>query len=294
MTIRRFSVTALLAMLLVPNGGPVTLRHLSPTTLAPSGAGLRIAWSGFSLHPLTRAGQTVVVQTTGAVEVVDAQALRVVASYPLRRTDVCAVGLDGETAVALVGCSASKHPHYAVVRLGPGPRRVVRVGRALSPIAYPVSLAFGDGRVFVVHAEGATDAVDLRTGRVSAHRPLRTLAKGEGYTQSEWLGDHLLGLGGTVVDVRTWSRRTLAAHAERTVAGGDKLATLGTDGVAVFARAGLRLYRTVLRGQVVDDAAIVGDVLYARIALVWHIVDLRTGRQLGRVVPDDAMNTWLL
>jgi hypothetical protein len=291
---RSFSATALLAMLIVPNGGPVTLHHLSPSTLEPAGPAIRIDWSEFAAHPLTRAGETIVVQTKTGVKVVDSEALRIVASYPLRRPDVCAVGLDGETAVALVGCTASKHPHYAVVRLGPGDRSVVSVQPNITRIAYPVSFAFGDGQVFVAHAEGAADAVNLATGRVTPHRPRRTLAKGEGFTRAEWLGSHLLGLDGTVVDVRTWKRRTLAAHAERTIADGNKLATFGTDGVAVFTRPDLRLYRRVLRGQYIDDAAIVGNVLYARVALVWHVLDLRTGRTIGRLVPDNAMYDWLV
>jgi hypothetical protein len=294
MEVRAFSASLLLGMVFAASPGrPVTFQHLAPLTLQPAGPALRVAVSPYSFHPLAVGDGLLVARTANAVKVYDRSSLRLVHSYPLRGRDTCAVGLDGTTAVALVGCLKPTSRRYAVVRFGPSRARIP-VRLPLAAIRYPVSVAFGDGHAYVVHAFGAVDAIDLRTGSVTSHAPLRTLAKGEGYVRAQWLGDHLLGLGGTVVDVRTWHRRTLAPHASETIAGGDKIATVGSNGVDVYTKSDLRLYRRLLRGEVIDSALLDGDVLYAQSALVWYVVDVRTGRMIARLVPDTAWSLQLL
>jgi hypothetical protein len=112
--------------------------------------------------------------------------------------------------------------------------------------------------------------------------------------RAQWLGDHLLGLAGTVVDVRSWHKRTLAPDATETIAGGDKVTTVGPNGVNVYTKRGLRLYRRLLRGEVIDSALLDGDVLYAQSALVWYVVDVRSGRTIARLVPDTSWSLQLL
>jgi hypothetical protein len=292
MQVRAFSTSLLLGLLISPYGGPVTLQHRT-ASLAPEGPKLRISLQTFDAHPLTVQNGLVVVQAADAVRVVDAQSLRVVRRYPLRRKGVCAVGVDGTTAVALVGCGSAKSSRFAIVRFGGG-NAWIPLRRRLDPLVYPVSFAFGDGKLFVARPGMVVDVLDLRTGAVSSHRPARTLAKGEGYVRASWLGGHLLALNGTVVDIRSWRRRTLAEHAVETVAGGRWLATYGPAGVAVYTRDDLTLYRRVLRGQVVDEARIVGRVLYVRVGLVWHVIDVVSGRSLARLLPDDSQDLWLL
>jgi hypothetical protein len=294
MQVRRFSASLLLGMVFAPNGGqPVTFQHLAPLTLKPTGPALHVAVSPYTFHPLAVGDGLLVARTAHGVKVYDRSTLRLVHSYRLRGKDTCAVGLDGTTAVALVGCLSQASRDYTVVRFGTTPTRV-RVRQPLTAIRYPVSVAFGDGHAYVVHAFGAVDAIDLGSGSVTSHAPLRTLSKGEGYMRAQWLGDHLLGLAGTVVDVRTWRKRTLAPHASETIAGGDKIATVGPNGVNVYTKRDLRLYRRLLRGEVIDSALLDGNVLYAQSALVWYVVDVPTGRTVARLVPDTSWSLQLL
>jgi hypothetical protein len=291
----RFSLGLLLA-LLVPMGDPTgewTLAHVSPATLETVGPQLHVRLDPDNFHAFDTRSRLVVVRTRNALKVFDQATLHLVRSYPFRARDVCAVGLDGAAPVALVGCKSQTSRRYAVVRFDPAPVRIP-VGRLIAAIRYPVSMAFGDGHAYVVHAFGAVDAIDLRSGTVTSHAPKRTLAKGEGYLKAAWLGDHLLALGGTVVDVRMWVRRTLGAHATETVAGGDRIATVGPNGVNVYAKRDLRLYRRLFRGEVIDSALLDGDVLYAQSALVWYVVDVPTGRTIARLVPDVSASLQLL
>ena len=290
MPARRFSAGLLLALFFNPNGGPATLRHVDPATMAPTGAALRLA----TFNELQVDGGRTVVWTRRAVRVVDTGALRVIGSYPLARRDVCTVGLDGGAAVALVGCSSATSRRYALIRFGALGRTTVRLRLPLAPLAYPVSFAFGDGTLFAARGSGEVDAIGLRTGRVTIHRPpQRTLAKGGPWVQASWLGEHQLGLNGRVVDVRTWHRRTIASHARRIQGDGPWLTTYGPAGVTVWTR-DLHLFRRFLRGQYVDQARVADGALYARIALVWHRFDVRTGRSLGQVVPDGSWQMTLL
>lgn len=294
MQVRRFSASLLLGMVLGPSWGqPAIFRHLEPLTLNPAGPALHVRVSPYSFHSLDTGDGLMVALTAGAVKVFDPGSLALVRSYPFRGRDTCAVGLDGTTPVALVGCRSATSHRYTIVRFGAA-RTAISVRRPLAPIRYPVSIAFGDGHAYVVHAFGGVDSIDLRSGEVTSHAPRRTLAKGEGYMRAEWLGDHLLGLAGTVVDVRTWHRRTLAPHASETIAGGDRIATVGPNGVNVYTRSDLRLYRRLLRGEVIDSALLDGDVLYAQSALVWYVIDVRTGGMIARLVPDTAWSLQLL
>jgi hypothetical protein len=290
----RFSLGLLLA-LVIPNGDLASSRfvHVSPATLETVGPELHVRLDPYNFHAEDTGDGLLVARTKSALNVFDSTTFRLVGSYPFRARDVCAVGLDGTTPVALVGCKTQTSRRYAVVRFAPAPVRIP-VRRAIAAIRYPVSMAFGDGRVYVVHAFGAVDAIDLRSGSVTSHAPKRTLAKSEGYLRAEWLGDHLLALGGTVVDVRTWRRRTLAPHATETVAGVDKIATVGPNGVNVFTKRDLRLYRRLFRGEVIDSALFDGDVLYVQSALVWYVVDVPTGRTIARLVPDLSPSMELL
>jgi hypothetical protein len=294
MEVRAFSASLLLGMVFAAGPGrPVTFQHLAPLTLKPTGPALHVAVSPYSFHPLAVGDGLLVARTANAVKVFDSSTLRLVHSYRLRAKDTCAVGLDGTTPVALVGCLEPTSRNYTVVRFGTMPTRI-RVRQPLTAIRYPVSVAFGDGHAYVVHVFGAVDAIDLRSGSVTSHAPLRTLSKGEGYMRAQWLGDHLLGLAGTVVDVRTWHRRTLAPHASETIAGGDRIATVGPNGVNVYTKRDLRLYRRLLRGEVIDSALLDGNVLYAQSALVWYVIDVPTGRTIARLVPDTAWSLQLL
>lgn len=294
MQVRRFSASLLLGLVFGQGPGqPVTFRHLMPLTLRPTGPALRVALSPYSFHPLAVGDGLLVARTANALKVFDSSTLRLVRSYPLRAKDTCAVGLDGTTPVAVVGCLEATSRDYTIIRFGATPTRL-RVRQSLATIRYPVSIAFGDGHAYVVHTFGATDAIDLRSGAVVSHAPLRTLSKGEGYMRAQWLGDHLLGLAGTVVDVRTWHRRTLAPHASETIAGGDKIATVGPNGVNVYTKRDLRLYRRLLRGEVIDSALLDGNVLYAQSALVWYVLNVTTGRTLARLVPDTVWSLELL
>jgi hypothetical protein len=45
---------------------------------------------------------------------------------------------------------------------------------------------------------------------------------------------------------------------------------------------------------VIDSALLDGDVLYAQSALVWYVVDVRSGRTIARLVPDTSWSLQLL
>jgi hypothetical protein len=289
--VQRFAATLLLALLVNPAGGPATLQHLDPQTLEPTGSKLHV----LSYNELAVSDGRVAVWTRGAVRVVDTRALRYVATHGLRRRDVCTVGLDGATPVALVGCAARSSVSFALIRFGDLGRTTVPLRARIALPTWPASFAFGDGQLFVARGSGQVDAIDAATGAVRVHPPpARALAKaGVPYVQAAWLGDHQLGLNGAVVDVRTWHRRTIAPHATRVDGDGPWLTTYGHAGVAVWTR-DLRLYRRFLRGQYVDQAKSVDGVLYARVALVWHRFDIRTGRSIGQVVPDESWQMLLL
>jgi hypothetical protein len=291
MGVRRFSAGLLLA-LLWPNtpGQPLRLQHFTPRTLEPAGRELKLYPSYWGFQPMSFSGDRLVLRTRSQIQVIDTGTLHVVRAYPFRPKATCAVGLDGETVVVLYGCSSATSKHFTVWRIGSASRRSIAV-RGLAPLTYPVSAAVGDGHWWIARGNGEVDAIDLRTGQVARHGPARSLAKaGVPYTQATWLGEHRLGLDGSVVDVRTWTRHVLAAHARSLAAAEGWVFAYGTDGVTVYDD-DLRLYRRLAIGSVVDSATIHGGVLYAQIGLVWELYDLRSGAHLDTVLPDSA---WLL
>jgi hypothetical protein len=126
-------------------------------------------------------------------------------------------------------------------------------------VADETSLAFGDGKAFLTHPGGAIDAVDLRTGAASVHRPRRSLSKGDAIVRARWLAGRLLGVGNAVVDVRTWHARVLDPAATGLAPAGDRLVAYGPRGVGVYTRAGRVLFRA-LRRVSVRDVHVVGPL----------------------------------
>jgi hypothetical protein len=293
MRVRSFSAGLLLAVLTSPSYGPGTLERLSPATMTAVGPGLKVPWYSYAVAPgLDGVGPRMIVRTQHSVSVVDASTLRWLVTYRLPHAAICDAGFDGSTPVVLVGCGRFSH-HYAIVRLDP--RRWVTVRSRLPTIGYPATFAYGDGKLFVARGRAyGVDVIDLRTGAVTTHHPRRSLAKGGDWQYAKWLGDHVLALNGIAVDVRTWKKTVLSAHARELVTDGSYVASYGSNGVAVFTRRDLRLYRRFLRGEIVDQACLSGGVLYARVALIWERFDVRTGRPLGRLLLDDAENLFLL
>jgi hypothetical protein len=145
-------------------------------------------------------------------------------------------------------------------------------------VADETSLAFGDGKAFLTHPGGAIDAVDLRTGAASVHRPRRSLSKGDAIVRARWLGGRLLGVGNAVVDVRTWHARVLDPAATGLAPAGDRLVAYGPRGVGVYTRAGRVLFRA-LRRVSVRDVHVVGRYLEAAEDSAADTVDLRTHRE---------------
>jgi hypothetical protein len=292
MQVRRYSATLLLA-LLWPNtpGQPLRLQHFTPLSLRPVGPPLKLDYSAFTgFQSFAWRNGSVVVRLPEAIEVIDGSSFTVTERFTFRRKDTCAVDLDGATVVALTGCGRAKSQALTVWRLEPASRRAIRVSR-LAPLTWPVSLAVGDGDWFVARGNGTVDVIDLQTGRVTTHRPRRTLAKGAaGYREASWLGEHRLALGGTVVDVRTWRKRTIALGAQRFEAIDGYVIAHGTNGITVFDDS-LDLYRRFATGRVIDRVGLGGGVIYAQIGLAWDRWDLRTGRHLGIVLPDTP---WLV
>jgi hypothetical protein len=291
MGVRSFSAT-LLTALLWPNAPaqPLRLQHLTPLAMKPVGSVIKIDYSWFwGFHNLSTANGSIVVRLPNALEVIDSSTLRPTERYVFRHKGTCGVDFDGSTVVALTGCLTPASKIFTVWRLSPGSRRAVSVSQ-LRPLAWPVSFAVGDGKWFISRGDGTVDAIDLQTGRVSIHRPRRTLAKGRGAAYASWLGEHRLGLNGTVVDVRTWRKRTLAPGASQLDAIGGYVIAHGQKGITVFDDS-LRLYRRFAGGRVIDRVGLSGGVLYAQIGLAWEEWDLRTGKHLGLVLPDTP---WLV
>jgi hypothetical protein len=290
MHVRQLSASLLLA-LLWPNtpAQPLRLQHFTPVTMKPVGAPLKLDYSWFNGNQsLAWANGSFVAVVPNAIEVVDGTSLRVTHRYAFRHKGTCAVDFDGTGVVALTGC-ATASPAYTVWRLTPTSRRAIRVS-GLDPLAWPVSFAVGDGQWFVARSGGTVDAIDLQTGRVTSHRPRRALAKGRSVSEASWLGEHRLGLSGTVVDVGTWRKRTIAPGAQRLDAIDGYVIAHGKNGITVFDDS-LRLYRRFARGRVIDRIGLSGGVLYAQVGLAWDRWDLRTGKHLGIVLPDTP---WLV
>jgi hypothetical protein len=291
MRVRQFSASLLLA-LLWPNtpAQPLRLQHFTPVSMKPVGSPTKIDYSRFyGEQNYATANGSIVVRLPNAIEVIDESSLRVTERYVFRHKATCGVAFDGTTVVALTGCLTATSKVFTAWRLAPGSRHAVAVSH-LRPLMWPVSFAIGDGTWFIARGDGTVDAVNLETGRVTTHRPQRTLAKGRGAVEASWLGEHRLALNGTVVDVRTWHKRTLALGAARLDAIGGYVIAHGTNGITVFDNS-LHLYRRLAAGRVIDRVGLSDGIVYAQIGLAWDEWDLRTGRHLGIVLPDTP---WLV
>lgn len=295
MTARRLSASALIALAL---GGPGagSLQRVAPGTLRPLGPAVRVpnAMLGYAF---ARRGSTLAlvvkpVATGQPIRIFDAVRLRVRRTISVGDRDVCGLTFTGPTLVAL----ASDRPcywsggHFSLLRVDPARGVVGAVPVRGLHTVFPTNLAFGDGHAYVIRGD-AVDAVDLQTGAVAEHRPRRSLAKGAGIVFARWLGDHRLGAGGAIVDVRTWRRTSLLAGARGVVGGAHDLVAFGDHGAFVYTRPGhLRLH--VLPSAQIVDAHVVGRLLYAYDNAATSVVDLVTGRTL-RVVPVPSP-PWLL
>ena len=272
---------------------PLRLQHFTPVTMRPVGAPLKVDYSWFyGYQNVASANGSLVVRLPNAIEVIDGSSLTVTQRYPFRQKDTCAVDFDGTAVVALTGCLTATSKSFTLWRLTPASRRGMRVS-GLEPLSWPVSFAVGDGTWFVARGNGSVDAIDLESGHVTTHRARRTLAKGRGSVDASWLGEHRLGLNGTVVDVRTWRKRTLALGAQRLDAIDGYVIAHGTNGITVFDDS-LHLYRRLAAGRVIDRVGLSDGIVYAQVGLAWDEWDLRTGRHLGIVLPDTPFLVQLL
>jgi hypothetical protein len=280
------TVAAVLSLALGGFSTPATLRSLDPATLQPSGPALRLPGAPLG-YAWARHGGTlaVVVKPVGTgqpVRLVDLRRGRVTRVLPVGDRDVCGLTYDGSTLVALAADQPCywKGGHFSVLRFG---RTTTVTPVSALDTVWPTNLAFGGGRAYVSYAGGVVDAVDLHTGAVTAHRPTRMLAKGEGLVFTRWLGRGLLGVGGSTVDTLTWRKRVADPRAIGVAAGGSLLADYGHDGVTIRTRAG-RLVRRLIAGEDVSDVHLVGKLMYAQVGSAIDVVEIASGRTL-RVVP---------
>lgn len=291
MAVRQFSAATLISLVL-GYAGPSTLQHAAPGTLRPSGHELHLK-GGITGYAWARRGTTLAVMLRGGgagpIEIVDARTLTVRHSIPLHVADVCGLTFDGATLVALTSDHACyfEQGRLTIARIDIQGRRVVSktpVAKSLRAI-FPTNLAFGDGRAFVAE-RGGVEVIDLRTGKVTAHVPRRVLAKGENVVHARWLGGRLLGVGPTVVDIRTWRSRLLLTGAREVAAAGRYLVASGANGAGVYTRTG-KLVRRILAHEDVTTTWTVGGVIYALVGSAMDVVDLATGQRL-RVVPQST------
>jgi hypothetical protein len=283
MTVRRLSVSALIGLVL---GSPSVVRRYDPATLLP----LRAAHLPASLlgYAWARHGDTlaIVVKPTATgepVRILDARTLRTRRLLDVGDRDVCGLTFQGAALVAL----AADRPCYA-----PQPRfSILRFGRRGIPTVTPVArlasvpipnLVFGDGHAYVARPNGAVDAVDLRTGRTTTHRPRRVLAKGERIVAAAWLGRHRMGVGGTVVDVVTWKAHVALAGATGVAGDAHVLVAWRARGATAFIGGGSD---PILPDDHIDGAVVAWPYFYARVGEATDVVDLRSTRSRPRVVP---------
>jgi hypothetical protein len=301
--VRRWSATLLLGLTFNGFGSPWTLQHVDAQGLRATGRELRIdAPRGLMWTRHDDAVALVVFSPRGSahgatLEIVDAGRLRVRRTIAVARREVCAVAFDGASLVVLAArpwCYGSGGSAFSLLRVAPGRSRVSSV----TPVAgrwqlvWPASIAFGGGDFYVARAGGEIDSIDARSGVRRTHRPRRALAKAGDTSVAHWLGGHVLSVGGTVIDVRTWRSRVLRAGARGIVRDGlGERVAFGSDGLWLFAADG-RLRRHAIPGEDVSDVGAAGRFLYATVGSATDVVDARTGRQV-RVVPDPGLS-WRL
>ena len=285
MEVRRFSASALIGLALGAPGTPSSLQLLAPGTLRTVHAvHLPNASLGFAFARREHTAAIVVkpVATGQPIRLVDTRTMRVTRVIGVGDRDVCGLTWRGRTLLALAADRPCYWPggSFSVLRIAGGRiRSVVPVpGRSTRA---PTNLAFGDGSVYIARVGGEIDAVDLRTGRLTIHRPARVLAKGERIVATRWLGKHRLGVGPNVVDTRTWRARRLTARANGIAAGPGALVAWSDRGAEVI--------RGTRRTHILGDEPIVqgwvaGDYFYAEVGAAMDVVDLRTGSRVGIVL----------
>lgn len=282
---------------------PLTLQRVTPRTLSPEGAKLRLTGQGGNegLQYATR-GNLLAVEVYGAdrqrtpIRIVDMRRFRVERSVAVGSGDICGLTFDGSTLVALTAvpwCNSNPTTptKFSLVRmdLAGTATREVRVA-GLKPFLYPVALTYGDGHAYIARANGSVESIDLQTGILKSHKPLRALAKATDAVFAQWLGTHLLGVDARAIDVRTWRTRFHAPDAQRLAPAGQNIVAYGDDGAALYTRTGhLRL--RLLVGENIRAAHVVGDYLYVDADRDTEVVNLKTRRRIA-VVPH--ANDWAL
>lgn len=228
------------------------------------------------------------VATGQPIRIVDARTLRTKRLLRVGDRDVCGLTFDRGELVALTANQPCywAHGRFSLIRFSSGSRRMVQIPALRS--VFPTNLAFGDGQAFVARAGAGVDEVDLRTGAVVRHRPKRSLAKGEGIVVTRWLGEHQLGVGAAVVDVRTWRARVLEPGAVGVAPAGGMLATYGPRGVAMTTRTGTVRYRLLPHANV-GAVHVVGRYLYAGDDRLGHVIDLTTRREVPTAIGSDLV-----
>jgi hypothetical protein len=283
---------------------PLTLQRVTPRTLSPEGAKLRLAGPGGGNQGLQYAtrGNLLAVEVYGIdrqrtpIRIVDMRRLRVVHSVAFARGDICGLTFDGPTLVALIAvpwCNAAPNAptEFSLARIGfDGTVSRTMTVTGLKPFLYPVALTYGDGHAYVARATGSIESIDLQTGILKSHKPLRTLAKATDAVSAQWLGTHLLGVDARAIDVRTWRTRFLAPDAQKLAPGGQNIVAYGDDGAALYTRTGHLLFR-LLRGENIRAAHVVGHYLYVDADTDTEVLDLRTHKRIS-VVPH--ANGWTL
>ena len=294
MGLTALTASGLLALTLGSPGGHSSLQRLSPGSLVETSS-LRLPGAELGFASALRDGELALVvkpvATGQPVRIVDLARMRVARSIQVGDRDVCGLTFAGPTLVALAADQPCYWPggRFTLLRIDPATGRIAGSTpvRGLHTV-FPTNLAFGDGRAFVTRAGGGIDAVDLRTGVMTAHRPRRALAKGEGIVATHFLGGHLLGAGPRVVDVRTWRERLLEPGARGVVSSGAELIAYGPRGAGIYTRAG-RLLRRALPGEQVSAAVTLDGRLYATVGEAVDTVEISTGTQT-HVAPGD----WIL
>jgi hypothetical protein len=294
MGLTALAASGLLALTLGSSGGHGSLQLLSPDSLEVTSA-LRLPSAELGYASAVRGEELALVvkpvATGQPIRIIDVARMRVERSIQVGDRDVCGLTFVGRMLVALAANQPCYWPggRFALLRIEPDTGRIAgsRPVRGLHT-AFPTNLAFGDGRAFVTRATGGIDAVDLRTGVTTTHRPRRMLAKGERVVATHFLGGHLLGAGPRVVDVRTWRTRLLEPGAHGVVSSGADLIAYGPRGAGIYTRAG-RLIRRTLQGEQVSAAVTLDGRLYATVGEAVDTVEIATGTQT-HVAPGD----WIL
>jgi hypothetical protein len=282
------AVSSLIALLATAPGGKTTLEHLAPSTLEATGRPVALPDSSLGAA-WARDGSTLAfvvkpVATGQPIRIADVRTLRTWKIVPVGDRDVCGLTFDRGNLVALTADQPCywQRGHFNLIRYD---TRTWRPARAI-PLpglhtVFPTNLAFGDGIAFVARAGAGLDTIDLRTGAVARRHPRRSLSKGEGVVVTRWLGGHLLAVGPTVVDVRTWRARVPDPTARGVAPAGADLVAYGPHGATVFTRSGLRRF-SVLPKIDLGTVQVVGPYLYGAegTSILAHEVDLRTRREL--------------